>query len=88
MTATQLLLPILPPFPDAHLRWLETANAADYFDKHAVFYPFKSCLLRRFAIPDGYDVQTIKKPCWWLKYSGIVRNLSDSAPSSYATSDG
>ncbi len=59
MTATQLLLPILPPFPDAHLRWMEAANAAYYYDKHAVFYPFKSRLLRRFAIPFAVSLSGI-----------------------------
>ena len=75
---TQLLLPILPPFPATHLRWLETANAAEYFDKHAVFYPLKSRLLRRFAVPDGYDVQTIKKPCWCG--DGVWRGIDDQLP--------
>lgn len=75
---TQDLLPLLPVFPARHLEWLASANAAEYPAKKYTFYPLKSRLLRRFAMPDGFDLQTIVLKCWCG--DGIFRGVDGELP--------
>lgn len=42
------------------LEWFRTANS----NPPPGFYPFKERFLKRFATPDGYDLQSIDHPCW------------------------
>lgn len=74
--------PVLPfknlRVPDAHVRWLQTANAGDYYEKRWLFYPFKARFLRAHAVTDGFDLQTIVKKCWCG--DGIWRGRDDDLP--------
>jgi hypothetical protein len=48
-----------------HLRELfHLANSATYPEKWDIFYPLKDELLRKYGIPDGWDLQVIKNECW------------------------
>lgn len=50
--------------PAKHLAWFQLANAGDYPEKKEWFYPLKAHILQRHALPDGYDLQIIRQPCW------------------------
>lgn len=64
--------------PDKHIQWLAQANAADYYERKLWFYPFKTRFLRRHAITDGLDLQTIVIKCWCG--DGIWRGMDDTLP--------
>lgn len=46
------------------LKLFEQANAGEYWEKHAWFYPFKSEYLKKHARADGVDLQIIEDKCW------------------------
>jgi hypothetical protein len=48
------------------LLWFRLANANPDRD----FYPFKDRFLKRFATPDGFDLQVIERECWTCVGSG------------------
>jgi hypothetical protein len=56
---------------NAHLRELfHLANSATYPEKRDIFYPLKHELLRKYGIPDGWDLQIINNKCWDCNGSG------------------
>lgn len=75
----QLILPnIRPRVTERCIEWLWLANAGQYAEKKFWFYPFKTRFLRRHAITDGLDLQTIVKKCWCG--DGIFRGVDHTAP--------
>ena len=82
MTQPPLPFPHFRPIPATHARWFHYANAAEYGqDKEYWFYPFKSRFLARRAIPDGLDMQRIKRRC--RCGDGIFRGRDHTAPECY-----
>lgn len=51
------------------LAWFKLANS----NAPCGFYPFKRRFLERFAVQDGWDLQTIEKECWNCDGSGEYR---------------
>lgn len=81
---TQIPLPFreFRPLPGLHALWFHYANAADYGDdKKYWFYPFKNRLLMSRALPDGIDLQIIKRRCYCG--DGIFRGRDHTAPEHY-----
>lgn len=75
----QLLLPFRNLRVDArHIEWLRLANAGDYPERKFWFYSFKTRFLRRHAVTDGLDLQTIVLKCWCG--DGIFRGIDDNRP--------
>lgn len=80
----QLFLPFWKAVPDEHLHWFSICNQADYPEKHSWFYPFKDQFLKTRAIPDGADLQIIKRKCRtcygsgiWVSNSGRYSDICD-----------
>ena len=58
---------LIKELPNAHQHF-HAANSGAC--RHS-FYPYKAQILKRYGIPDGYDVQHIQKECWHCDGSGI-----------------
>jgi len=64
--------------PAKHLEWFHLANAGEYDERKAWFYPFKSRFLYTHALPDGYDLQVIVRKCYCG--DGIFRGIDHDRP--------
>ena len=64
------IISIIKELPNAHQHFHAVNSGAC---RHS-FYPYKAQILKRYGVPDGYDVQRIKKECWVCKGEGVSFN--------------
>lgn len=56
--------------------WFRMANAGSYSDKRR-FYDFKARFLKRFATPDGFDLQHVDHHCWTCDGTGLYADETE-----------
>lgn len=75
------LVNLIKELPNAHQHF-HAANSG--LCRH-LFYPYKAQILKRYGVPDGYDVQRIKKECWVCNGEGVSYNPFSQESSDQST---